>query len=293
VKILIDTDIGDDIDDAFALGLALASPELDVRGITTVHGDAHTRALLVCRFLQTIGRDKIPVAAGRTTRETPDQRGQLRYGLRADLRKRPESTPAVEFLYRQLKARPGEITLVGLGPLTNFADLLTRHPDCKPWIKRIVLMAGAIHTGYEKGSPVEPEWNVRADIKAAQTVFAAGVPLVVAPLDATIGLKLGAGRRQRIFQAATPLAGELHTLYQLWGKGTPTLFDPLAVALCFEERFCKLEDLRLQVDDKGFTRTADGKPNARVATSVRREEFLDWFVRRLAPKPRTSEHQSP
>src|SRR5262249_42204352 len=82
VPVLIDTDIGDGIDDALALALALARPELEVRGITTVHGDAHTRALLVCRFLHAIGRDKIPVAAGRPPREKPDSSGQLQYGLR-------------------------------------------------------------------------------------------------------------------------------------------------------------------------------------------------------------------
>src|SRR5262249_814908 len=108
VPVLIDTDVGDDIDDALALALALASPELDVRGITTVHGDSHTRALLVCRMLQAVGRDNIPVASGRPARETPDFRGQLQYGLRPGLRKRPEREPAVEFLYRQLKAHPGQ-----------------------------------------------------------------------------------------------------------------------------------------------------------------------------------------
>ncbi len=285
VALLIDTDIGDDIDDALALALALSSPELDVRGITTVHRDAHTRALLVCRILHAIGRHDTAVASGRPALETPDFRGQLQYGLRPSFRIRPEREPAVEFLYRQLQARPGELTLVALGPLTNLGELLTRHPDCKPWIKRIVLMGGAVRTGYDERSPLVAEWNVRSDIKAAQAVFASGVPLVVAPLDGTISLKLETGRLGRIFQARTPLARELHALYQLWDKATPTLFDPLAVALCFEERFCKLEDLCLQVDDQGFTRVANGKPNARVATSVQREEFLDWFVGRLAAPP--------
>jgi purine nucleosidase len=285
IPVLIDTDIGDDIDDALALALALASPELDVRAITTVHGDAHTRALLVCRLLYAVGRDKIPVASGRPARATPDSAGQLQYGLRPSFRLRPERELAVDFLYRRLKERPDELTLVALGPLTNLGDLLIRHPDCKPWIKRIVLMGGAVRTGYDERSPVVPEWNVRQDLKAAQTVFAAGIPLLIVPLDATVSLKLEVDRRRRILEDRTPLTRELRALYELWDKGTPTLFDPLAVALCFEERFCKLENLRLDVDDKGFTRLADGKPNARVATSVQREEFLDWFVKRLAPPP--------
>jgi competence ComEA-like helix-hairpin-helix protein len=90
--------------------------------------------------------------------------------------------------------------------------------------------------------------------------------------------------RRRIFQSRTPLSRELQALYDLWDKGTPTLFDPLAVALCVEERFCKLEDLRLEVDNEGFTRVGKGPFNARVATSVEREKFLDWFVDRLAAR---------
>src|SRR5437899_5386280 len=85
--VLLDTDIGDDIDDAFALALALRSPELDLRGVTTVHGDAHTRALIVCRLLHAIGRDDIPVAAGTPPREPPEFRGQFQYGLRPCFRK--------------------------------------------------------------------------------------------------------------------------------------------------------------------------------------------------------------
>ena len=82
-----------------------------------------------------------------------------------------------------------------------------------------------------------------------------------------------------------PVFHQLHALYQLWGKPTPTLFDPVAVALCFDERWCRVEELRLEVDDKGYTRVARGKPNARVALSVRGEAFLKWFTDRLASGP--------
>src|SRR5262249_17841594 len=77
VPILLDTDIGDDIDDAFALALALASPEIDLRGVTTVSGDAHTRALIACRLLHAVGRDDVPVAPGAPAREPPGWGGRL------------------------------------------------------------------------------------------------------------------------------------------------------------------------------------------------------------------------
>jgi purine nucleosidase len=284
VPILLDTDIGDDIDDAFALALALASPEIDLRGVTTVSGDAHTRALIVCRLLHAVGRTDVPVASGAPARAVPDFSGQMQYGLRPSFRKRPERDAAVEFLYKQLKARPGELTLVPVGPLTNVAELLHKHPDCKPWIKRIVLMGGGVRVGYNLKPPPIPEWNIKSDVKAAQAVFASGVPLVVAPLDATANVRLEGPQRRRLWSAGTPLTNQLHALYQLWDKSTPILFDPVAVALCFTEQFCTMEDLRLEVDDKGVTRIVRGKPNARVATATRADEFVRWYTDRLAPR---------
>ncbi|HMF16158.1 MAG TPA: nucleoside hydrolase, partial [Gemmataceae bacterium] len=278
IPVLLDTDIGDDIDDAFALALVLQSPELDLRGVTTVFGDAHTRALLVCRLLHGVGRDDIPVASGSPPRARPEIRGQFQYALRPCFRNRPVRESAVEFLYKQLKARPGKLTLLAVGPLTNMSSLLRKHPNCKPWIKRIVLMGGAVRVGYKNKPPVEVEWNIKCDIKAAQTVFQSGVPLVVAPLDATTSLKLEEARRNRLFATGTALTWQLQALYQLWDQPTPTLFDPVAAALCFEEKFCTLEPLRLEVDDRGFTRPVKGKPNARVAMSIRRPEFLNWLV---------------
>ncbi len=281
--VLLDTDIADDIDDAFALALSLVSPELEVCGITTVAGDAWTRARIVCRLLHEVGRDAVPVAAGRPPRVAPTRTGQFQYGLRPGLRKQPVKELAVEFLYSRLKARPGELTLVALGPLTNLAELFARHPDCKPWFKRLVVMGGAVRVGYNGKPPPEPEWNVKSDVKAAQAVFASGVPLLVVPVDAAVGLKLTEPRRRRVFGAHTALTEQLEALYRLSGRPTPTLFDPLAVALCFDERWCKVEDLRLEVNGKGLTRVVPGRPNARVATSARNEEFLNWFAARLAP----------
>jgi inosine-uridine nucleoside N-ribohydrolase len=281
IPVILDTDIGDDIDDAFALALILQSPRLDLRGVTTVFGDAHTRALLVCRFLHAVGRPDVPVASGSPERSRPDFRRQLQYGLRPRFRKRPVRETAVEFLYHQLKTEPKKLTLVAVGPLTNLAELVTKHPECKPWIKRIVLMGGAVRVGYNNKPPVEVEWNIKCDIKAAQTVFRSGVPLVVGPLDATTNLKLKASQRRQLFAAHTALTWQLQALYQLWDKPTPTLFDPVAVTLCFEEEFCTMKALRLKVDNQGFTRQVKGKANARVATSIRRDKFLEWCLQRL------------
>jgi purine nucleosidase len=281
VPIILDTDIGTDIDDAFALALVLASPEIELRGVTTVSADAYGRALIACRMLHQAGRGDVPVAPGRPQRQQPERKGQYQYGLEAGFPNRPLPERAHEFIYKKLRADPGKISLVAIGDLTNVALLLTDHPDAKPWIKRIVVMGGAVRVGYNEKPPVVWEWNIRSDIKAAQVVFSSGVPLLVAPLDATTMVKLDRSMRERIFGARTALARQVHALYKLWGKVEPTLYDPVAVTLSFYEAFCGIEDLRLEVDDEGFTREGAGPPNARVATSIRTSDFLDWYAGRI------------
>jgi inosine-uridine nucleoside N-ribohydrolase len=288
---ILDTDIGTDIDDAFALALAVSSPELELRGVTTVSADAYGRALIACRFLESVGHAGIPVAAGKPRRTSPERRGQYEYGLTGPFKKRPIAELAPEFLYRKLKAEPGKLTIITVGDLTNVARLLSEHPETAPWIRRIVMMGGAVRVGYNGKPPVVWEWNIRADITGAQTVFDSGVPLTVAPLDATL-VKLERAERQRIFSDGGAPGPELKKLYELWGKPTPTLFDPVAVTLSFNETFFRIEDLRLQVDREGFTREVPGAPNARVATSVDRDAFLRWYVQRLAGSPLEA-HTSP
>lgn len=286
VPILLDCDIGTDIDDTFAVALAMLSPELELRGVTTVSGDTQARALMACRLLTAGGLREVPVAAGKPNQPPQALRGVQEQYIRqppAFRASKPVKELAVDFLYKQLKASPGQITLVAVGPLSNIAQLLTEHPDCKPWIKRLVLMGGSVRVGYNNKPPPSAEFNIRADPKAAQVVFASGLPLVVAPLDATTMLKLEEAGLRRIFGTGTHLNYHVQSLHQLWDQKTaPILFDPVAVTLCVTERFCQMEDLHLEVDDKGFTHIGKGKPNTRVATSIRSDEYLKWFVDRFA-----------
>jgi purine nucleosidase len=297
IPIIVDTDIGSYIDDPFALALVLASPELDLRGVTTVGGDTESRAWMVCRLLSAVGRSDVPVAWGRAPQPEAAIGEQSQYRRHPAViysrTARPVKETAVELMYNQLKAGPGKITLLALGPLTNVAQLLETHPDCKPWIKRIVLMGGAVRVGYAGKPPAEAEWNIRLDIKAAKTVFNSGVPLVVVPLDATVGVKLDQTRRDKIFKSATPLTYQLQALFQLADDSMPTLYDAVAAAICFDERFCTMEELRLNVDDQGFTRVDSAKPNARVATSIRSDEFLNWYVERVTSFGQTTPPKPP
>ena len=128
IPIILDTDIGTDVDDAFALALVLASPELDLRGVTTVGSEPRTRALMVCRFLTAIGRRDIPVAAGAAPQPAEEIEKQGRYANHPAVifnrTAKPVKETAVELLYQQLKERRGELTLLPIGPLTNIARLL-------------------------------------------------------------------------------------------------------------------------------------------------------------------------
>src|SRR6266545_3119679 len=169
MPVLLDTDLGSDIGDAFALALILASPELDLRGVTTVSGDTQVRALMACRFLTMTGRRHTQVAAGNAPQPPREisPTGQYRYYYHPDVifnrTTRPQKESAVDFLYAKLKSQPGKITLVATGPLTNIARLLSQKPDCKPWIRRIVLTGGSLRVGPEGKPPAVAEANIRAD----------------------------------------------------------------------------------------------------------------------------------
>ena len=206
-KVVIDTDIGDDIDDAFAVALALRSPELQILGITTTFGDTETRAKLLDRFLGEVGRADIPVAAGVPT---PPKAvlTQRRYAEGGHFAK--SSHPdAITFLLDLIRRNPGEITLIAIGPLMNVGAAVDKDPDTFRKLKRIVMMGGSIKRGYGDmgyGPPhgPEPEWNIVNDIPSAQKLFAAGVPLFVMPLDST-QLKLDEVKRAFLFRQGTPI----------------------------------------------------------------------------------------
>jgi purine nucleosidase len=139
-KIVLDTDIGDDVDDAFALGLALQSPELKVVGVTTAWGDTALRARMVRRMLLETGHAEIPVAEGIVTKSKTNF-SQAKWAEGG-----PEAprTDGVEFLLNAIRKNPGELTLVAIGPLTNVGAAIERDPETFRKVKRVVLMGGSV-----------------------------------------------------------------------------------------------------------------------------------------------------
>src|SRR6266446_4961059 len=144
-KIILDTDIGDDIDDAFALALAMRSPEIEIVGITTAWGDTTLRARLVQRFLKENGASAIPIAVGIATRSKGNF-SQTRWAQ--DGEEFHKRTDAVDFLLEQARKAPGEITLVAIGQLTNVGEAIERDAAAFRKFKRVVLMGGSILKGY-------------------------------------------------------------------------------------------------------------------------------------------------
>jgi inosine-uridine nucleoside N-ribohydrolase len=279
--IILDTDIGSDIDDAFAVALIVNSPELELVGVTTVSGDTQARARLAAKLLWEAGPAwrRIPVYAGEPGK--PQSMDQTRWAAGF-------SSPAlhlngaVDFLRTEINRRPGKITLITIGELTNVAALLKSDPSLAKKIKQIAMMGGSVARGYAPDSKPDAEWNIKSNSEAAQVVFSSGVPLIVAPLDVTGMLQLDAAARRRVFTQLTPLTNSLTLLYHLWGNETPTLFDPMAVAMLIDPSLCETQQLALQVDAQGYTRIAPGKPaNATVGMHTDPKKFFDFYLSRV------------
>jgi inosine-uridine nucleoside N-ribohydrolase len=283
-KVIIDSDIGDDVDDAFALALAVRSPELQILGVTTTFGDTETRARIADRLLGEVGRAEIAVLAGKAT-ATKNPMSQRRYAEGGCLVKASHGD-AVDFLLEQIRKYPGEITLIAIGPLMNVGAAIDKDAATFRKLKRVVLMGGSIRRGYgdlgyTAPVPPMPEWNILNDVAAAQKLFTAGVPLFVMPLDST-QLKLDEVKRAFLFSQGTAVTDQLAVLYHLWGQETPTLFDPMAVAFVLKAELCPVQGLHIRVDEKGFTREEPGAVNAQVCLASNAEDFFRFYLKRVA-----------
>jgi purine nucleosidase len=282
-KVIIDTDIGDDVDDAFALALAVRSPELQILGVMTTFGDTETRAKLTDRFLGEVGRTEIPVRAGKASPPKMPM-SQRRYGENHFAK--ASHGDAVEFLLEQIRKYPGEITLIAIGPLMNVGAAIDKDAETFRKLKRVVLMGGSIRRGYgdlgyTPPVPPMPEWNILNDVASAQKLFAAGVPLFVMPLDST-QLKLDEVKRAFLFGQGTAVTDQLTVLYHLWGQKTPTLFDPMTVVFVLRPELCPVEGMHIRVDQKGFTREEPGAANAQVCLNSNAEDFFRFYLKRVA-----------
>ncbi len=290
-KIILDTDIGDDIDDAFALGLALSSPKLQVMGVTTAWGDTDLRARLAARFLVETDHSDVPVAAGPGTM-AKSTFTQTRWA--SQFPEPQKGWPdAIDFVLNTIRRNPGQITLISIAPFSNVGALIDRDPATFRKLKKVVIMGGSIHRGYgdlgytpDRGP--SPEYNILMDISSARKLFASGVPLYVMPLDST-QLKLDLVKRNALFSQGTPLTDALTLLYHQWTSSTnnptPTLFDPMAVSFAIDPSLCPTQAMRIAIDDKGYTRVEPGEPNANVCLQSDSDRFFHFYIPAVLDAP--------
>jgi purine nucleosidase len=277
-KVIFDTDIGDDIDDAYALALLLRSPEVQVLGVTTAFEDTHLRARLAARFLTEIGRGDVPVYEGLKTGAAAHFT-QKKWAEGSADRSFPD---AIEFVLETIRKNPGEITLVAVAPLTNVGALIRRDPETFRKLKRVVLMGGSVALGYGGKSEPDAEWNIINDVPAAKALFGSGVPLYVMPLDST-EILLEPERQARLFAKKTRMTKSLEELTAEWSakmkRTSPILFDVVAAAYAVRPGICPMTAMRIEVDDMGFTRRVNGAANVNVCLESKTGEFFDLLQR--------------
>lgn len=284
MKIILDTDIGDDIDDAWALAFLISHQNFQPLGVTITHGNTPARMKIACKLLHLTGRGEIPVAVGRKTSDGYFQQYTWAEDFAA---KQPIAQPAADFIVEQVKKYPGEVTVLAVGPLQNLADALRKEPNLPKLVKRVVLMSGCVYgTANKPGLPIR-EWNVYQSTVDSQLVYGAGLPLTIVPLDSTTHVKLSDEERKQVSDYRSPLTYALECLYRLWLSGPTarmTLHDQLAVAESAAPGrfFNRFETLPIFVDDQGFTRIdrERGKPVI-VCLEPKRDEFMKYYIEQL------------
>jgi purine nucleosidase len=283
-KIIFDCDLGDDIDDAYALGLLLTMQDrYEILGITTCYGRTEDRARLAAKFLQETHQN-IPIYTGRNTSKLNERANWFAeqfYWSQGFKPTTPIKTNAANFIQAQLNRYPGEVIIFSVGPVTNMADVLDLEPNILHKAKAIYAMFGSFRLGYDATSKVHAEWNVAVDIPAAKKFVNSGANIIYAGLDVTAMVKLDPNKRAQILQRQSPLTNALSGLYVLWGQETPTLFDPVAIGMEAYPELFKTEEVHIRVDDAGYTRIIPNeKPNARIGIYIDHAAFIERIMQK-------------
>jgi purine nucleosidase len=280
VKVILDTDIGDDIDDAYALAALACAPNCRLLGVTTTFGQTKERAQIAAKLLSVMGRRDVPVYAGRPSAPKIGRQYEWAKGYSGRNIKR---SAAVEFLKLEIDRYPGEVTLVAIGALTNLGDLFAKHPDIVSKVGRIVIMGGSVYSGYGANTQPQVEWNIKCDPKAASIVFNSGAVITMAGLEATSTMQFDAEHLKRLYSIGTPTTDALAALTALWGGVTPTQFDVMAAATALGYSFCDTEMIHVDVTDDGMTHKGQGKVNAALLLRPQKAPFLEWYITALTP----------
>ena len=297
IPVILDTDIGADIDDLWALILLLKSPEFDVKLILASTGDTTARAQIIAKTLALAGRTDIPIGIG-----VPDDRMNnymLDWAEDYNLKTYPGLVyeDGVKALIDTINAAEEPITLIAIGPLSNIAAALERDPEIAPKVN-FFGMYGSIRSGYAGQKEAHPEYNVYSFLPEAQKTFTAPwKSMTITPLD-TCGVVVLEGQKyQKILKHDGVLTKALIEAYRIWinhpelpletidnmaDVKSTTLYDSVAIYLPISTELVKMETLGIRVDDEGYTRIDPDAPDVHCATAWKDlEGFEDFLVERL------------
>ena len=297
IPVILDTDIGDDIDDTWALALLLKSPELDLKLVVGDYGEAQYRARLLAKLLERAGRTNVPVGVGLDIAPHGDGR-QAAWVKDYHLKSYPGKVRAdgVQAIIDTIMNSPQTVTLICIGPMPNIAEALKREPRIAQHA-RFVGMQGSVRVGYGGAKQPQAEWNVKADPKACQQVFAAPWDITITPLDTCGFVTLTGDKYRRVRDTTGRNVADVIANYRIWvvgdaklpadmaDKRSSTLFDTVAVYLAIRQDLCVMEKLGLRVTDDGFTVIDPQAKQVNVATRWKDlGAYEDFLVERLAGK---------
>ena len=288
--VILDTDIGSDIDDTWALGLLLKSPELDVKLITTATGDTHNRAKIVCKMLDIAGRINIPVGIGIAQEMDLLPKRQATWVEDYNLNQFQGTVykDGIEAMIRTIMDSQDVIKLVCIGPLTNIKAALDREPDI---VKNahFIGMQGSIYRGYNGQEGVAAEYNVAKDIPAAQKVLTAEwESITITPLDTCGLICLKGDRYQVVKRSQNPITAAVIENYRIWNKSdknfegeSSVLFDTVAIYLALSKEYLVMKEMKIKVDDEGKMRADNSGRLMNIAIDWKNQNaFLDFLVDR-------------
>ena len=293
IPVILDTDIGTDIDDTWALAFLLRCPELDLKLVTTARGETTHRAQIAAKLLERAGRSDVPVGVG-----LPQElRKKDRYPQRPwvedyDLGSYPGKIhqDGVGAMIEAIMSAPEPITLCAIGPLPNVKAALAREPRIAERA-RFVGMHGSFEWSHTESGSQIPEWNVRAEPSACQATFAAPWDKTITPLDTCGRVRLTGEKYRAVAESGDPLAQDVIENYRIWREsgnvrrwsdGSSVLFDTVAVYLCYTDELLNIKRQPVRVDDEGYTRIEQGAPQVNCALSWKDlPAFEDLLVSRL------------
>lgn len=305
VRVIIDTDIGGDPDDALALALAAASPEIIIEGITTVYDDVCYHARRVAKVLELAGAPRHPIynGASRTllrNRKPPWSRvadASEDEGEQDALDGGPQPVNAgraVDYIIRTIMDHPGEITLICIGPLTNIAAAIIVEPLVIEYVKEIVIMGGVVRLGADGADMPLTEHNVTCDPEAASIVFGSGAPILMIGLDVTRKATIGHRECEQLVASGQPLNIALADVIGRWlyriGESSTAMHDPLTIASVIDRSLLTTRRMKIEVlydHREGTGQTAaipDNDGTVEVALNVDAPRFLDLLFDRLCKR---------